>query len=221
MKMKAVLFDLDGTLVKSTIDFAKMKTEMRIFLRKYGVDFSHLRNNATTMQLIEHARKSMEEDGFSQEEITQVFANVKRIMDEVEMENANKTQPIPGVFKIINQLSSKGIRIAVVTRGCRNYAFLALQSSGLLKLVDVIVARDDVTNPKPHPFHLQYAISALGVTSDECLMVGDTLMDGLCAKRANVPFVAVLTGHNREEEFKKNGYTNVLNSVLDLPKIIK
>lgn len=109
MNVKAVLFDLDGTLVKSTIDFGKMKSEMRIFLKKYGVDFSHLPHNATTQQLIEHARKSIEDHGFSQKEMARVFENVKRIMDEVEMENANKTKPIPGVLKIINQLSSKGI----------------------------------------------------------------------------------------------------------------
>jgi len=40
MEVKAILFDLDGTLVTSTIDFTKMKNIMRIFLKKYGVDFS-------------------------------------------------------------------------------------------------------------------------------------------------------------------------------------
>jgi phosphoglycolate phosphatase len=221
MKIKAVLFDLDGTLIESTIDFTKMKHQMRIFLANYGVAFSSLHQNATTQQIIEHARTSMKDQDYSIREIYHVFENVKRIMDEVEMENASKTQPIPGVLNVINQLSLKGIRIAVVTRGCRNYASLTLKSSQLLKLIDLLVARDDVTNPKPHPLHLQYAMNALGVTPRECVMVGDTLMDGLCAKRAEVPFIAVLTGHNREEEFKQNGYTNILNSVSDLPTLIR
>ena len=221
MQVKAVLFDLDGTLVESTIDFTKMKHQMRIFLAKYGVSFSSHHQKATKEQIIEHARKSMKDQDYSIREIYHVFENVKRIMDEVEMENASKTLPIPGVLNIINQLSLKGIRIAVVTRGCRNYASLALKSSQLLKLIDLLVARDDVTNPKPHPLHLQYAMNALGVTPRECVMVGDTLMDGLCAKRAEVPFIAVLTGHNREEEFKQNGYTNILNSVSDLPTLIR
>lgn len=221
MKVKVVLFDLDGTLVESTIDFTKMKHRMRTFIAKYGVVFSSLHQNTTTQQIIEHARKSMKNQGLSQIEISHVFENVKRIMDEVEMENVSKTLPIPGVLNVINQLSLKGIRIAVVTRGCRNYASLALKSSKLFKLIDLLVARDDVTNPKPHPLHLQYAMNALGFTPRECVMVGDTLMDGLCAKRAEVPFIAVLTGHNREEEFKQNGYTNILNSVSDLPTLIR
>jgi len=185
------------------------------------MELTSLNQNATTQQLIEHARKSMKDQGFSHRAISSVLENVKGIMDNVEMENASKTQAIPGVQNIINQLSSMGIRIAVVTRGCRNYASLALKSSGLLKLVDVLVARDDVANPKPHPFHLQYAMNALSVTPSECVMVGDTLMDGLSAKGAEVPFVAVLTGHNRENEFEQNGYNNILNSVLDLPKLLR
>jgi HAD superfamily hydrolase (TIGR01549 family) len=194
---------------------------MRIFLAKYGADFSSLHKNATTQQLIDHTRSSMKDQGLSRIKISDVFENVKRIMDEVEMENAGNTQPIHGVISTLNQLSSKGILIAVVTRGCRNYASLALKSSGLLKLIDLLVARDDVTNPKPHPFHLIYTMNALGVASHECVMVGDTLIDGLCAKRAEVPFVAVLTGHNREEDFKQNGYTNILNSVSDLVILIR
>ncbi len=221
MNVKAVLFDLDGTLVKSTIDFIKMKNRMRILLKKYGADSSSLHQKATTQQLIEHARSSMKDQGLSQTEISHVFENVKRIMDEIEMENAGNAQPINGVLNTLNQLSSKGIQIAVVTRGCRNYASLALKSTGLLELIDLLVARDDVETPKPHPFHLMYTMNVLGVTSSECVMVGDTLMDGLCAKRAEVPFVAVLTGHNREEEFRQNGYTNILNSVSNLLILIR
>ncbi|MFQ6077330.1 MAG: HAD family hydrolase, partial [Candidatus Bathyarchaeia archaeon] len=217
MRARAVLFDLDGTLVETRIDFAKMKSRMRGFLASQRVDLSALPSNATTQQLMDHARNVMRAGGRSRDEICRVFAQMEAIMDEVEMESADQTTAIPGALDALKQLSLRGISLAVVTRGCRGYAVAALRAAALLNFIDLVVGRDDVAHPKPHPGHLHHTVSVLGVDLGDCVMVGDTLMDALCARGAGVPFIAVLTGFRRRDDFEENGCDVILSGVSDLP----
>ena len=216
--VKAVIFDLDGTLIKSNIDFVKMKNMIIAHFRSLGVnseDFSPLRPTFEIVQKgIELLRKKWPE-GI----VSEVRRHIDEIMTDVEMEQIDSVSVIAGVSETMKLLREKGIKIGILTRSCREYALKSLETTGLSKLVDSVAARDDVDRPKPDPNQVMMLANELDVKLEESLMVGDHPIDALCAKNSNVHFIGVLTGSSDADAFEKIG-CRFIGSVNDLPRLL-
>ena len=216
--VKAVIFDLDGTLIKSKIDFVKMKNMIIDHFRSLGVnseDFSPSRPTFEIVQKgIELFRKKWPE-GI----VSEVRRHIDKIMTDVEMEQIDSVSVIAGVSETMKLLKEKRIKIGILTRSCREYALKSLETAGLSKLVDSVAARDDVDRPKPDPNQVIMLAKKLNVKLEETLMVGDHPIDALCAKNSNVHFIGVLTGSSDADAFKKIG-CKFIGSVNDLPRLL-
>jgi len=81
------------------------------------------------------------------------------------------------------------LKLGLMTRSCREYAEKILERFNLRKYFDVIIARDDVENPKPDPSHAIKLLKLLNVSADEALFIGDHWSDAECAKRSGLRFV--------------------------------
>ena len=214
----AVIFDLDGTLVKSNIDFVKMKNMIIVHLRSLGVDSEDFSSSRPTFEIVQKGIDILEKK-WSEEIVSKVRWHIDRIMTNVEMEEVDSVSALPGVSETMKWLKEKGIKIGILTRSCREYALKSLEIAELSKLVDFVSARDDVDRPKPDPGQVIMLAQKMNVNREETLMVGDHPIDALCAKNSNVRFIGVLTGSSKADAFKKIG-CDVIGSVNDLPRLL-
>jgi len=214
----AVIFDLDGTLIKSNVDFVKMKSMIIAHFRSLGVDSQDFSPSRLTFEIVQKGVELLEGKG-SEETVSNVRRQVDRIMTEVEMEQVDSVSAITGVSETMKWLKERGIKIGVLTRSCREYALRSLKIAGLLKLVNFVSARDDVDRPKPDPSEVITLTQKMNVKLEETLIVGDHPIDALCAKNSNVSFIGVLTGSSGADAFRKIG-CEFISSVNDLRKVL-
>ncbi|MCX7854339.1 MAG: HAD family hydrolase, partial [Caldilineales bacterium] len=106
---------------------------------------------------------------------------------------------IPGVEATLQRLKPT-YRLALVTTRDREAVGHFLQRNGLADLFDAVVTRDDVRRLKPHPEPVILAAQRLGLTPQECLMVGDTAVDIQAGGAAGARTVGVLCGFGQERD---------------------
>ncbi len=211
--IKAVIFDLDDTLVESTVNFPKFKGLVIDRIVSYGEERSDYDPAGTIVAVLNKFEKRMAEKGVPEREARRRLSELDKIMDTVEMERVSETIAYDGAAKILRFLSSNGIKVGILTRGCQEYANSALSETGLSALVDAVECRNSNTKSKPNPEAYLKLVNALGVRRAETVFVGDHPIDGQCAANVGVPFIAVLTGDVPEATLRAAGAVEVFSDV--------
>ncbi|MCJ7609136.1 HAD family hydrolase [Candidatus Bathyarchaeota archaeon] len=219
-KVKAFMFDLDGTLIQSAVDFVKLKRETIRRLSELQVPTDELSEKMKTYEIMAKVRQ-LTASGKLDLSYPEIVAETTLVWNRVELETVRNTERIPGAERALIQLRSKGMRIGVITRGCGDYAAKALRTTRLFSLVDIIIGRDDTVEAKPNPEPLLRAMSRLGVEAPETVMIGDSVDDAACAHKAGVAFIGVLTGLSDATALKRIGCIRVLKSVEDLTTLLE
>jgi len=147
-RIQAVLFDLDGTLVKSDLDFEKIRREIGI------VEGS----------ILEHL------EGLDQESRTEAWA----ILERHERDAAENSSLMEGVDHVLRRARERGLFVAVITRNSRQSLEHVLDKLDLR--FDLTLTREDGP-PKPSPWPVLEACRHFKVAPDETLMVGDFRYD--------------------------------------------
>ncbi len=215
-RIEAVVFDLDGTLVHSAVDYAKMRTKVIEILVSKGVKEESLKDALRLWQLMHESEMQLEEMGYGAKERTEILANLTCAMNEVELEGVEKTTSIEGAKDVLMKLKEMGIKIGIATRGCGAYARETLRKTGLIGFVDILLARDEVTHSKPDPRHLIQVINALGVPLDAVVFVGDTATDFQTAKDASVTFLGFSQQAQYIERLRNAGCETIMEDLTQL-----
>ena len=118
--------------------------------------------------------------------------------DEVMADATSLYEFVPDV---VEALDGANIAVGIVSQKFRRMIEFALKRDGLDGRFGAIVGSDDLPNLKPDPSGLFTVIDRLGCRPSESLYVGDTVTDAETARRANVPFVAALSGVTPREGF--------------------
>ncbi|HEX7601903.1 MAG TPA: HAD family hydrolase [Polyangiaceae bacterium] len=179
----AVLFDLDGTLVLSPIDFPAMRGAVRALATEEGV--LEPLSAPDVLGLVREASELVRDR-------PRFCARADAAILELELEAARGARPAPGVETTLAALHRGGVRIGIVTRNARSVAAALLARFDLPH--DVLVAREDTPRPKPAPMHLRRALVLLGVPKSRAVFVGDHAMDALGGRRAGLRTFGVPTG---------------------------
>jgi len=174
--IKAVLFDLDNTL----IDFMRMKKNSI----EEGVDaMIDAGLNIDKEKAIKMIYKIYEEEGMEDNKVFQKF--LIKVMGKIDYRilangivayrriRTGFLAPYPRVKRTLVKLKSKGLKIAVVSDAPKLKAWVRLSSTKLDDLFDVVVAYEDTREHKPSKLPFRKAFKMLGVKPEECLMVGD------------------------------------------------
>lgn len=167
---KAVIFDWDGVLVDSQLDFSSLR-------EKYF--------GGRRVMLLEEADLLGEP----------LRSNLLMDLETLEVEGALKSVSVGGALQVLKFLEDRGIPWGVVSRNCRKAMEAASKASGI-SLPPVTISRDDFTPPKPDPAPLLYAASLLGASPWDCLFLGDYVYDLIGGRRASMRTCLV----NRFEE---------------------
>jgi len=216
--VRAVILDLDHTLIMSGIDFPEMKAKIISYLGERIPSSEQLDRGRPTYEISRSAVQILQKHGLS-EAVPKVLGEINRIMTDTEMKYVSKARLIEGSAHALKRLKDAGIKVGILTRSCRKYTDEVLRATGLSVLVDEVAARDDCANPKPDPTQVYLLMQKMNVKADEAVMVGDHPVDSLCARNSGVRFVGVLTGSWRTEQIAQLGST-VIPSVKELPDLL-
>jgi phosphoglycolate phosphatase len=198
-EVDAALFDLDGTLVETNIDFPLMKRKMLELAADSGVDTSGLALldilavvEGTVDRLIENGRTI---DARTMRERAMV------ILEEIEIGHAQSSSEIPFAKDVVTRLRSCGVKVGIVTRNCRKASESSLSIIGITP--DVLVSREDAIHHKPHPDPIHVALEALGARPQASVMVGDHIMDIASGKAAGVKTIGFLRSDRPRDFFSR------------------
>ncbi len=198
--VKAVIFDLDGTLAEFSFDWVASRNSIIWWLGSRGYETGGLSPEMRTQEIFDIAEMQAGENT-NLPPFAEVRAELVEIVEKFELESAKKIRLIPGVAGLLKSIRSRNKSIAVVTNNGKIPADIALEKSGLKEWIDVLVTRDDVTVLKPYPEGILKALSIMGLEAEDAVYVGDTVEDVRAAKAANVRCVAVSNGRHSRDVF--------------------
>ncbi|QHT60456.1 HAD family hydrolase [Paenibacillus lycopersici] len=184
MAIRGVIFDMDNTLLRSSINFAAMKRETADYLLRHGaVDRDLPIGDFTTSSLVALAQRSVVWNARMKQEIEALLAKHEEAgMIGAELE--------PGVMELVSTLRGRQ-RLAVLTNNAYRAAKLALETNGIEAYFDCIVAREQMAFMKPAPDGVLVILRRYPeLGPHEWLSVGDSWIDGQAAQEAGVAFVA-------------------------------
>ena len=190
-QVKAVVFDLDGTLIASNHDYDEMARRVKAILGEAGVPIDALSQQGRIWEIIQGGVRSLQELGLPPERIKGILDGIDEALNEVEVSSVGSVELKPGVTELLEHLRERGIKIGVATRSCGEYAKRSMEASRLSGYFDVVLARDEVEFPKPDPRHLLQIVEELDASPESAVFVGDTETDQRTARAAGIPFIGV------------------------------
>ena len=177
MKIKLLIFDLDGVLVDAkNIHYNALNKALG---EKYSIDWQeHLSfyDGLKTYQKLEMLSKKKGLPTTLYEEIWEKKQNFT-------LEKLNQLKPNKDLKKLMRELVDEGYKISVCSNSIRKTVLTVLSKLGLIEYMDYIISNEDVKNSKPHPEMYWKAMSALSVTPEETVIVEDSPHGLLAAQR--------------------------------------
>ncbi|MFH1858103.1 MAG: HAD-IA family hydrolase, partial [Candidatus Omnitrophota bacterium] len=128
---------------------------------------------------------------------------------------------LPGAQEVLETLHRWGIRLAIATNKIGRFSRSIFRHFEMEQLFDAIVGDEDVSENKPHPEMLFFAMEKMGLAKEVVILVGDSVTDIITAKNAGIRVFAVPTGVKKREDLEKEKPDIVLNSLPDLLSYIK
>ncbi len=202
--IKAIAFDLDGTLVDSVPDLAIATQLMLADLNFKTCSEEQVRSwvGNGAKKLIERAISYASENGLDDALIADALP---LFMKHYQTNLHNKSCLYDGVEQSIEVLKQAGYKLAIVTNKPSRFAEPLLNAFGLSEYFDVILGGDSLEKMKPDPLPLQHLLAHWQLKADQLLMVGDSKNDILAAKSASVASIGLTYGYNYGEDISLHG----------------
>ena len=204
-KIKAVGFDLDGTIFETHVDYSSLYDCDKTVLKKRNIPFLDVfGENPEVKRLREPIKQWLIQHGREDE-----FESICKDIDELslfyEEQFVSDAKEYPRTVECIKELKKKGLKVGLLTRGGHHYAETVLKQFGIYELMDAVVGRDYTCydEAKPSPIAMKHFAKELGVEPDEILYLGDNLMDYRSAVGAGAMFIGVLSGAASLESWKR------------------
>ena len=175
--IKAIIWDLDGTLINFKINSVKARRKAIKILRDYGIPKEKLSSEMPILENVKISRVIFNELGVSSEKIKEISNEVNNAVIQVEHEAAIKASLTLGINQVLEFAKKKKLKQAVFTYNTYNNARISLETTGIFHYFEVIVGRDDTENLKPHPDHLKHICEKIDVKPDQIVVIGDTGRD--------------------------------------------
>ena len=191
---RAVLFDLDGTLLDSAPDFVVTLDKMRLARGLPAVE------PASVRAVVSKGSRAMLGVAFPQLDVAARDALVPEFLDTYEALIGQHAQLFDGVAEMLDTLEQAGSRWGIVTNKPEYLARLILPQLGWEQRCAVLIGGDTLAERKPHPLPLQVAAQRIGLVPQACVYVGDDERDIQAARAAGMPSIAALWGYRLEND---------------------
>lgn len=213
-RVRAVVFDLDGTLVDSAPDLATAANRM---LQTLG--YAPLSENVIRMQIGDGLDRLIE--GV----VTESAGDVSCATLEVAAKLFRKlysqgvferSRVYPGVRECLEALNAMGKPVGCATNKHSRFALPLLEASGLMSLLAFVFCADRDEQRKPNPYLLDAACARVGISPRELLYVGDSGLDIMAARAAGCAVVAVDYGYSRGVAPDADGPDWIVSSLTEI-----
>ncbi len=209
-EQQTILFDLDGTLIDST----------EAILESFDHTFGHFAlptppAEKITAQIGHPLDGMFLSLGIPEADVWDCVDVYKAYYRQI---SRAKTILLPEAQQAV-QKASEIARLGIVTTKTGKFSIELLEHMNLMHYFEVMVGREDVTHPKPHPEPILTALTKLKTDTKRCWMIGDTCMDMLSAKEAGVTGIAVTSGYGSRSQLLECGCivtNNALDAVLSI-----
>lgn len=220
-RVRAVLFDLDGTLVDTAPDIARAVDAALAELDRAPAGEEQVRQwigNGVRMLMVraltggtDHPEPAAELLDDAQERFRAHYTAA--VYDQ--------SSPYDHVIDALEALHRAGFALGVVTNKPWTYSRAIVDGMGLGDTLDVIVGGDSTDAGKPDPGPMRLAMEQLNVSPGEVLMVGDSLTDVQAAHAAGIPVVCVPYGYRRGVPLEELGADGLIRHLGELPGLLQ
>lgn len=220
--IEALLFDLDGTLIRTNAlhaqAFATAFERFGFFVPAERIEIEIGKGGDQLVPAVLGARAESEHG----EEIRTAWKE-----EFLELIQAQKVAVCPGAVELLHQCRRRGFKLALATSGAPDLLEALEKSSGVAwrEEFDVVTTSEDAPASKPAPHILLAALQKLGVSGAVCAMVGDTPYDALASRGAGVASIGVETGGHQSDDLREAGcrvvYADTVGMLGDLDNALR
>ena len=203
-----ILFDLDGTLIDST------DAILECFHHSFDVyNFTQPTDEAIKVLIGYPLDIMYTQLGVEKEKVWDFVATYKECYRKISTQKTYLLEGAKEAVLLANEFASLGI----VTTKTGEYSKILMENFGLMEYFEVLIGREHVEKPKPDAEPILKALKSFDENDKDIWMIGDTKLDLMSAKAANINAIGVLSGYDDRETLQK--YTSYIH--LDIFQAIK
>ena len=216
--LKAIIFDLDGTLVDS---LPYHHESWRIFFKNNNLeehDFSEVLKEykgGGTLELM----TSVFGDMYTKDELKKMTDDKEIIFRDIYK---SKIYPIEGLKQFLDNLKENNILLSIGSNAIRENVLMTIEELSLTNYFSSIICGDEVSRGKPDPEMFVKTLSNLNVSRDECIIFEDSIEGVKAAKNADIKVIGVTSSQSSEklksvgafktiDDYTKISLDNILN----------
>ena len=220
--VRAVLIDLDGTLLDTIPDLAEAanRTLAEIGRAPLAIDTVRSYVGKGIPVLVKRCLTGHLDDNVEPDpaELARALPIYRRHYAAV---NGLETTIYPKVIEGLMAMQDKGFQLACITNKAGDFTLPLLQRTGLAPYFPVVVSGDTTPEKKPHPAPLLHACSAFGVAPNEAVMIGDSTNDALAGRSAGCRVLCVPYGYNEGGDVHDIDCDAIVDSLVDAAAILQ
>jgi len=221
LKIKAVVIDLDGTLLDTAPDLADAAIAMAEELGLPPIDLATVKTyigNGVSRLVKRVLTRDMSADPDAALFARALPAYEKHYAAHV----SRKSQVFPGVLEGLAAFQHAGLPMACITNKAEKFTHPLLKQTGLFDYFKLILSGDTLPKKKPDPLPLLHACNYFGIQPRELLLIGDSLNDAQAARAAACPVFCVPYGYNRGRDVNELDVDAIVSSLLEASqKVVK
>lgn len=213
--IRAVLLDLDGTLLDTVLDLHAAANLMLADLGRGPVSAEDIRSYVgrgipNLVKRILAGAKDAADD--SSPPPADALASFRQHYARV---NGRQSAPFAGVREGLEAFRTLGLPMGVITNKAEAFTLPLLQHTGLAPFFDVVVSGDVLPRPKPDPMPLLWASGRLGVSPATVLMIGDSVHDWHAGRAAGCHVFLVPYGYNEGRDVRDLPCDGIVSSLFE------
>jgi len=214
MAIKAVLFDLDGTLLDTAPDFEVVLNRLREEQGLSPIAAQRVR------ETVSNGARALITLGFGLDEGDDGFEPLRqRLLELYTNHLAVKTRPFPGIDQLLAFIGEHDLAWGIATNKPELYTTPIVEQLQLNP--DCVICPDHVTQRKPHPESMHLAAQQLGCSTDDIVYVGDHKRDIECGKRADCITIAVRYGYiDADDSADSWGATHTVDHASEISRLL-
>lgn len=220
LMIRAIMIDLDGTLLDTAGDLATAANTMLRNLGKEEIPLSTVQSyiGGGILNLV----KKCLANGLSSEPNSEFLSKAMMFFEQEYAKNlCDTTRPYPGVVDGLIAMKEKGFQLACITNKSENFTLPLLIATKISNYFDIIISGDSLPKKKPDPMPLHHVCKFFGILPNEMLLIGDSENDTEAARAAGSYVFCVPYGYSEGRDVHELDCDKVISSISEAVHLIK
>jgi phosphoglycolate phosphatase len=221
LPIRAIVIDLDGTLLDTAPDLAVAANRMLADLGFSGLDADVIKSfigkgigNLVRRCLGMALGRQEPDEALLETALASFTAHYERNL-------CNGTQRYPGVVEGLAAIRAAGFRLGCITNKATKFTLPLLEQTEIAHFFELTVCGDTLPEKKPHPLPLLHSAKVFGVSPSELLLIGDSANDTEAARAAGCPVFCVSYGYHAGYELEELEAVAIVDSLQEVARLIR